>query len=159
MFDYQENPEYELTPAELQQTLIGFLGSTYKEVSQIDNFLVQPNQTLRPIKKGFEDLAQRVIDETVKPHVVKPQPQPQYPIQQNFNYTPQVIQPTHQAIQQIPADHNPDQLEFSFDNSVTAKTIFGKIEDIEKRIKKIDITLSKVLELLQSNDTKNPKQE
>jgi hypothetical protein len=154
MFDYQEKPEYELTPQELQQTLIGFLGSTYKEVAQIDNYLVQPNQTLRPIKRGFQDLAQRVIDETVRPNV------PQQ-TQQNVQYNNQpVLQPVPQNILQPQTlqQRDPNQLEFSFDNSITAKTIFNKLDDLEKKIKKIDIAISKVLEYIETNDTENSKQ-
>ena len=153
MLDYQEKPEYELSPQELQQTLIGFLGNTYKEVAQIDNHIVQPNQTLRPIKKGFQDLAQRVIDETVRPNFT--QHAPQY-VQQNVpQYVPQNIQ---QFPQQTIPQGDPNQLEFSFDNSVTAKTIFNKLEELEKRIKRIDIAIGKVLDYLETNDTTNSKQ-
>ena len=150
MFDYQEKPEYELSPQELQQTLIGFLGNTYKEVAQIDNYLVQPNQTLRPIKRGFQDLAQRVIDETVRPNI---QASPQQHIQHNV---PQQI--PQQIPQQVIPQSDPNQLEFSFDNSITAKTIYNKLDELEKRIKRIDIAIGKVLEYLEANDTTNSKQ-
>lgn len=152
MMDYQENPEYELSPQELQRTLIGFLGNTYKQVAQIDNYLIEPNQTLRPIKKGFQDLAQRVIDETVRPS--SPQP-PQYVQQHVPQHVPQnIIQPQNT----LQPQKDPNQLEFSFDNSVTAKTIFNKLEELEKRIKRVDIDISKVLKYLEANDTTNSKQ-
>ena len=44
-------------------------------------------------------------------------------------------------------------MEFSFDNSVTAITINNKLEDIEKKLKKLDTLLQKVLQFVESKET------
>ena len=154
-----DNTEYDISPEELQKTLIGFLGHTYKEVSQFDSRLVSPNNTLTPKKQEFQNIANKVFQEALTPN------SGQIPVG-NVQHNPvhsQHIQPNivHQNLVQ-PQIHqqpqvDPNQLEFSFDNSVTALTIDKKLSDIETRLKKLDITLSKVLGLLESNDTTNLK--
>ena len=42
-----QNDQFDISPEELQKTLIGFLGHTYKEVSQFDSRLVSANNTLK----------------------------------------------------------------------------------------------------------------
>lgn len=151
-----ENKEYEISPEELQKTLIGFLGHTYKEVSQFDSRLVSPNNTLTPKKQEFQNIANKVFQEALTPNTG------QIPVgnvhhstvHQNNQPNQTVLRP--ETLQQ-PNQHDPNQLEFSFDNSVTAISIDKRLTDIENRIKKLDITLSKMLVLLESNDTKNLK--
>lgn len=154
-----DNNEYDISPEELQKTLIGFLGHTYKEVSQFDSRLVSPNSTLTPKKQEFQNIANKVFQEALTPNTG------QIPVG-NVQHNPvhgQHIQPNivHQNLGQ-PQIHqqpqvDPNQLEFSFDNSVTALTIDKKLTDIENRLKKLDIALSKVLGLLDQNDTTNLK--
>jgi len=154
-----DNTEYDISPEELQKTLIGFLGHTYKEVSQFDSRLVSPNSTLTPKKQEFQNIANKVFQEALTPSSgqipignVQHSPVHSQHIQPNF--VPQnLVQP--QIPQQPQVD--PNQLEFSFDNSVTALSIDKKLSDIETRLKKLDITLSKVLVLLDKNDITNLK--
>jgi hypothetical protein len=147
--------EIELTPEELQKTLIGFLGHTYKEVSQFDSRLVSPNNTLMPKKQEFQNIANKVFQEVVAPNVGKiPVGNVQH-IQPNH----QNLQPINQVVAPQVEQIDPNQLEFKFDNSITALSIDKKLTDIENRIKKLDITLSKVLSLLESDDFTNLKQE
>lgn len=155
----QDNNEYDISPEELQKTLIGFLGHTYKEVSQFDSRLVSPNSTLAPKKQEFQNIADKVFKEALTPNngqipvgnvhhnIVHPKQQPN------------VVYPNTQPQQQItqPPQHDPNQLEFSFDNSVTALSIDKRLTDIENRLKKLDNTLSKVLALLEQNDPTNLK--
>jgi len=151
--------EYDISPEELQKTLIGFLGHTYKEVSQFDSRLVSPNNTLTPKKQEFQNIANKVFQEALTPNTGQI---PVGNVQHNTVHS-QHIQPNiaHQnlvqpQIHQQP-QHDPNQLEFSFDNSVTALTIDKKLTDIENRLKKLDIALSKVLVLLDNNDITNLK--
>lgn len=153
----QDNTEYDISPEELQKTLIGFLGHTYKEVSQFDSRLVSPNSTLAPKKQEFHSIADKVFKEALTPNTG------QIPVGNVHHNVPQHIQPNvlHPNVpqQQIPQppQNDPNQLEFSFDNSVTALSIDKRLTDIENRIKRLDITLSKVLVLLEQNDTTNLK--
>jgi hypothetical protein len=151
--------EYDISPEELQKTLIGFLGHTYKEVSQFDSRLVSPNNTLTPKKQEFQNIANKVFQEALTPNTgqipvgnVQHNPVHSQHIQPNIAHQNLVQPQIHQQLQ-----HDPNQLEFSFDNSVTALTIDKKLTDIENRLKKLDIALSKVLGLLDQNDITNLK--
>lgn len=149
------NEDIELTPEELQKTLIGFLGHTYKEVSQFDSRLVSPNSTLMPKKQEFQNIANKVFKEVVAPN------SGQIPVGNVQHVHPNIqnAQPVNQIIQPQIQEVDPNQLEFNFNNSVTALSIDKKLTDIENRIKKLDIALSKVLSLLESDDFTNLKQE
>jgi hypothetical protein len=157
----QDNNEYDISPEELQKTLIGFLGHTYKEVSQFDSRLVSPNTTLAPKKQEFQNIANKVVQEALIP--LNTGKIPVGNVQHNKVHT-QHIQPNVQN-QNVPMSQHiiqppqvdPNQLEFSFDNSVTALSIDKRLTDIENKLKKLDIALSKVLVLLQSNDTTDLK--
>lgn len=161
-----QNDGFDISPEELQKTLIGFLGHTYKEVSQFDSRLVSANSTLAPKKQEFHNIANKVFQEALTPNsgqipignvhhnnTHQQQIQPNVVVQQNVHPS-QFTQPP-QLVQAPVVD--PNQLEFSFDNSVTALTIDKRLTDIENRLKKLDITLSKVLVLLDTNDTTNLK--
>ena len=67
--------------------------------------------------------------------VGKPQTQQQQQIPQN---QPQIQ--SQPGVQNVPPD--PNQFEFNFDNSATAKDIFNRLFDIES-------TINKILKLLQ----------
>lgn len=143
----QENTD--IDPRELQDILIGFLGSTYGEVAKFDNNLINANSTLSHKKHEFEKLAEKVLQEAV-PQNRRPAP----PQHHNVAYPVQQHAPIQQVypLQPIP---DPNQMEFSFDNSVTALTINAKLEDIEKKLKKLDKCIEDVLSLLGKNETKN----
>ena len=141
--------EQNIDPVELQNTLIGFLGQTYSEVSKFDSNLVSPNPFLAPKKQEFEKIAERVIQEVgmKKPPVVHPVDINQRnPVPTAFIDTGKILPP---------ALDDPNQMEFKFDNSITAKTINSKLEDLEKKLKKLDSNIAKVLSLLESHESKN----
>jgi hypothetical protein len=136
-----------LSPKEINDTLLSFLGHTYKEVSKFDSNLVSPNPFLAPKKQEFQNIASKVMQET------------QMMLNPNVNQQRTPIH-THNQIndtqdQVLVQQNDPNQMEFSFDNSITAKTINTKLEDLEKRIKSIDNTLYKVLSLLEQYDSEN----
>lgn len=157
--DFNDN----IDPIELQKTLLGFLGQTYSEISKYDSHIVSPNQFLAPKKQEFQRTAEQVLRE-VRGGVPQNQ-QPQI-IQQHQIYPPQIapqLDPTpyidSNRAPVVPSPIDTNQMEFSFDNSVTAKSIDSKLDDIEKRIKRLDITLQKVLSYIESHETENSKQE
>jgi hypothetical protein len=138
----------DIDPKELQEILIGFLGSTYGEVAKFDNNIISANPTLSHKKHEFEKLAERVLSESIpQPKIQRPPPN-HYPVQQH--YAP---------VQHHPHDQNllidPNQMEFSFDNSITAITINEKLEDIQKKLKKLDKTIENVVSLLEKHEIKN----
>ena len=156
--DFNEN----IDPVEAQKTLMGFLGQTYSEISRYDNHLVSTNQFLAPKKEEFQRTAEQVLREVrggIQPQV-QSHIQPQMPRNeihaQQMSGVPFVDTNTAPP---VPNLTDPNQMEFSFDNSITAKSIDTKLDDIEKRIKRLDIALQKVLLYIESHETKNPKQE
>lgn len=150
----EENlPEYEISPAELQKTLMGFLGHTYNQVSQFDSGIISSSSTLTPKKQEFESLAQKIMVDTIKPHA---QQSPQQVALGNIPINgPVQHSPNYQQHNQPAPKIDTNQLEFSFDNSVTALSIDKRLDDIEKRLKRLDIAVSKVLALLETNDPEN----
>lgn len=148
------NYDVGIDPVDLQNTLIGFLGQTYQEVSRYDANLVQSNQTLTPKKEEFHRVAEKVMQEARQS--IGPSPHPQI-IQPQQNNRQQVVVQTHVNTHQQSAPVDQNQMEFSFDNSITAITINNRLDDIEKRIKRLDSTLEKVISLLDHHESKNKK--
>lgn len=152
--DFNDN----IDPAEVHNTLLGFLGQTYSEISRYDNHLVSTNQFLAPKKQEFQRTAEQVLREVRG----GTQPQTQQPIAQDQFRLPQIgarpFVDTNTA-PPPPSLLDPNQMEFSFDNSITAKSINAKLDEIEKRIKRLDIALQKVLTYIDSHETQDPKQE
>jgi outer membrane protein OmpA-like peptidoglycan-associated protein len=147
-----------LDPLEVQRTLMGFLGQTYQEVSRYDNNIVSANPFLAPKKQEFHNLAQKVLNETRR----FVQPDQQHNPLQEHNHLPSqqytgpapIPQQNQQSV--LPQQTvDPNQLEFSFDNSVTAITINNKLNDLEKKLKRIDSMMEKVILFVESYDSKN----
>ena len=151
-----QNPDFNdnIDPAEIQKTLMGFLGQTYSEISKYDNHLVSTNQFLAPKKQEFQRTAEQVIREVsggIQPHPA--------PVVYNQHRPAAVPFIDTNTAPPPPPPSDPNQMEFSFDNSITAKTINSKLDEIEKRIKKLDTVIRKVLSYIESHDTKDTKQE
>ena len=125
-----------IDPAEEHATLVQFLGQTYSEISKYDSHLVSVNPFLAPKKQEFEKTAQMVLNETKNK------------VQQNNTPTYHLppAPPPHHVLVNQPANppfvdlgrpptppplNDPNQMEFSFDNSVTAKSINEKLEKIK----------------------------
>lgn len=144
------------TPEEVKKTLIQFLGQTYQDVSHYDSNIVSPNQFLSPKKYEFQKTAEKVMQEALgAPSRVPVNPNGAVVHPTNTNQPPR---PYIDGGNRVPPPANdPNQMEFTFDNSVTAITINTKLEDLEKRIKKLDKLMEKVIGLLESNESKNPK--
>ena len=149
-----------IDPAEEHATLVQFLGQTYSEISKYDNHLVSVNPFLAPKKQEFERTAQMVLNETknkIQQNNIPSIPHQPHPHQLHQHQ----VQPSHVPYIDLgrppapPTASDPNQLEFSFDNSVTAKSIDEKLENLEKRIKKLDTMLSKVLSYLESHESEN----
>jgi len=151
-----QNPDFndDIDPVEIQKTLMGFLGQTYSEISKYDSHLVSTNQFLAPKKQEFQRTAEQVMREVhggLQPQIPQVAPHPPQISARPFIDTNTAPPP--------PLVLDPNQMEFSFDNSITAKSIDAKLDEIEKRIKRLDTVLQKVLLYIESHETENPKQE
>ena len=56
-----------------------------------------------------------------------------------------------------PPVNDPNQMEFCFDNSVTAITINKKLESIESKLKKLDNLMKKMVSFMESHEAKDSK--
>ena len=146
--------DQQLDPREIQETLIGFLGQTYREVAKFDSHLVSANQFLAPKKEEFKNLAEKIMQESVGGGIQRP---PSFPPQHHapIHHAPPNFIPMAQPPQ---VNQDPNQLEFSFDNSVTANTINSKLDGIEKKLNSLDKMMRSLIELLESHESKNQKQ-
>lgn len=147
----------DIDPAELQNTLIGFLGQTYSDIAKYDNNIVSPNSSLSPKKHEFQRLAERVISETNQ-HTRGAHPQQfnRQPVQpQMHQMPPQMNRVLPQQQEMVVPQYDPNQFEFNFDNSITAKSINLRIDDLEKMLKRLDKSISKMISLLESHDPQN----
>lgn len=154
--------EHENTPEEVQKTLIQFLGQTYQELAQFDNNIVSPNQFLAPKKHEFQRTAEKVMQEALGAISSHNRVEQRMHVPQEH---PRIVQRTEPAKPYLdggnivpPPPNDPNQMEFSFDNSVTAITINIKLDNIEKKMKKIDKMLSEMLSLMDKNESKDIKQ-
>lgn len=150
-----------IDPAEEHATLVQFLGQTYSEISKYDSHLVSANPFLAPKKEEFQRTAEKVLSER-KAELMQKQ------IPQHVHHVPPPQHHQHHVVDHRPyidtgrqpsppLSDDPNQMEFSFDNSVTAKTINEKLDELEKRIKKLDTMVSKVLSYLESHESQNTK--
>lgn len=162
-----ELEEQNIDPRELQATLMGFLGQTYQEISRYDSNIVSPNPFLAPKKQEFQRTAETIMREAIQSTNGSPNRPTVYPNNVSRPVQPQQPQQSNQPFLETgkfvpPPANDPNQLEFSFDNSVTAITINNKLEDIEKKLKKLDTLLQKVIQFMESKETihepKNKKQ-
>lgn len=148
-----------LSPEEIQNTLMGFLGQTYQEISRYDSNIVSPNAFLAPKKQEFQRLAEKVISETittVAPPIHQAPTSPQRLNHKSLHQNSQAVPYIDSGkVPLAPPQGDPDQLEFSFDNSITAKSINKKLEDLEIRVKSVDNMLKKMLSLLEGYESKN----
>ena len=133
---------------ELKNILIGFMGQTYSEVSKFDKHLVSPNVTLRPKTQEFQNIAEKVLSEAgavygdrgTNPQRHNTNPQRQPPV---LNIVNPVVE-VNQNPQIQPNYIDPNQMEFSFDESATAISIQRKLEDIMLKLCTIQDKIDKL---------------
>jgi hypothetical protein len=128
----------ELSPGELQATLIQFMGQNLGEIKKLDSDIVERNNTLQGLTLQPEAVLRSL---PVQP--VPPQQPAQHPVQVAQPPVLPTIQPIPQQIQNEPAD-NPDQLLFDFVNDIkNDPSLKDTIKLIEKRVATIsDISSS-----------------
>ena len=144
-----------IDPDALKNLLIGFMGQTYREVSEFDKNLISSNATLSPKKKQFESMAQKLLNEVnvfaesktpvpvtgadnAIPHIKAP-------------IRPQQIQQTHNpvyvnTVNPDVVEVDPNQMEFNFDNSATAQSIQNTLADIMRKLESIESRIDKLSE-------------
>lgn len=132
-------------------TMKQFLSQTAMELSNIDRNIISSNQHLAPKRMEFEQTARRILSNEII------DARRNAPSNQQFGTQPQPPQVSNPqpfidtgVIRKI--DNDPNQLEFKFDNSVTAITINNKLVQLEKFILSIDKKVQKLLELMDDRE-------
>jgi hypothetical protein len=130
--------ENEAPDRETLDILKQFLGQTYGELHKIDSNIVGTSTHLSHKSNEFKRIASQVLDSVVVPQVrtgpVAVGTAPAHPVTVSLPVT-------------TPAS-DPDQMEFVFDGSATAKHIQSALDRIETRLDKLDRKLNSILENL-----------
>ena len=136
-----------ITGEQAKMIALQFLGQNLGEMKELDKNIVS---SLKPIAGSINPHAMlNTITGSPQPDHVPVAPPPA-PVQQAHEvHQPVAVQPVVQpqvVVEQSPVD--PNQLEFSFDNSVTAVKIFDKIELLERKLASIQNDQQEIISLL-----------
>lgn len=156
-------PEVEMDPHDLKNLLIGFMGQTYKEVSKFDNNLISSNASLAPKKTQFQRTAEKLVNEVEGLFNLKT---PAMNSVDNTNHINRVnIQTNPVSVQMRPqnvnnpetpiVEYDPNQMEFNFSSTVTSESIKKLIEDLHRKIDRIEDTLDEMKSSQESVDNKS----
>jgi len=129
----------------------GLFGAVHNDLAQLNEHLVSESSGLRS-KNVDKNVMDRDILQVMGQNPQQPQLQPQpQPGQVAHHVHPQA---PHQAPVQQPAttQHDPNQIEFNFDNSATAQDIFNRLSDIERDQTKILRLLNGIKDSLATNE-------
>ena len=130
--DPEYNPESESSqgnPMDDAMAIRGMFGAIHNELNQVNSNIVEQSSGLKARQINKEVMDRDILNLVGNPGTQQQQQQQQQPQIQS--------QP---AVQNVSPD--PNQFEFNFDNSATAKDIFNRLFDIES-------TINKILKLLQ----------
>jgi hypothetical protein len=146
----------DLSPGELQHTLIQFMGENMGALKQLDSSLVNKNATLRGMTLEPEAIIGSI------PVPVRPQPQQQYVThvqhQQPVALPPEPVreienvQQVQQPVESVPED--PNQLTFEFINELKKDpslkdkllSMSAKIDRIESQLIHVDEKINRLIE-------------
>ena len=117
-------------PMDDAMAIRGMFGAIHNELNQVNSNIVEQSSGLQATQVN-----KSVMDRDIINLVGNPETQQQQQITQNQSQ----IQ-SQPVVQNVSPD--PNQFEFNFDNSATAKDIFNRLFDIES-------TVNKILKLLQ----------
>lgn len=123
---------------EAKDMLMQLMGQTYGELHKLDKFIVSPSQQLRPKSEEFK---QTVASVTRSLNANVPMSQ------QEHHLTQEIVRPAMPMSGAVsPAQLDPNQLEFGFDNSATAIAIDKAITRVENKVDKLVNMVNKLLE-------------
>lgn len=123
--------------SEAKDMLMQFMGQTYGELHKLDSFIVGSSQQLQPKSEAFKQTVANVT-RTLNSNVPVNRPAQQVVASRPY-------QPTEAVAPAVP-DLDTDQMEFGFDDSVTAMSIDRMLTRIEDKIDRLNNRLNKVLE-------------
>jgi hypothetical protein len=127
--DPEYNPESESSqgnPMDDAMAIRGMFGAIHNELNEVNSNIVEQSSGLKARQINKQVMDRDILNLVGNPGTQQQQQQPQNQSQP--------------AVQNVSPD--PNQFEFNFDNSATAKDIFNRLFDIES-------TINKILKLLQ----------
>ncbi len=142
----------DLTPQEIQNTLLQFMGENIGELKQLDQSLLNKNNTLQGMTLKPAEVLRTVAVDLPKPVLVVSQPLEQTAPLVQTQSLQATITPTDlksQVMEGNPED--PNQLIFDFVNDIgKTPSIVHEIQSTAKRISVIEFTLKKIEAQLES---------
>lgn len=136
------------------ETMKIFLGQTAARLGEIDKNIVGTSTNLNPKRHEFEATARNIMMNETRHLNQPPRVMPQgHNMPPHGHTVPNIpVVPAVPYIDQgrtIPKiDGDPNQMEFCFDNSVTAITIFNKITEMEKKLLTLDRKIQTLIDSL-----------
>ena len=141
------NPGAEVPPADPYDDAMairGLFGSVHNELNELNSRLVEESSGLKA-----KSINKEVMDRDIL-NLVGAQPQAQAVnrnIPPGMNASGIGNMPSPDIVPNVLPD--PNQIEFNFDNSATAKDIFNKLHDIEQKVASFSKDLQHITELLE----------
>lgn len=135
------------------QTMAAFLGQTAKGLAQIDSAIIERSDNLSQKKMLFEQTARQAMQTAITKTPPRIMPQETMISMENIDHIiPQnsipLIPLPDNVSQNVPyidkgrnipnINNDPNQLEFDFNNSVTAITINNNIAELKKKVLDLD---------------------
>jgi len=124
--------------SEAKDMLMQFMGQTYGELHKLDSFIVGSSQQLQPKSEAFKQTVANVT-RTLNSNVPVNRPAQQV-----------VASRPYQPTEAVAPDLDTDQMEFGFDDSVTAMSIDRMLTRIEDKIDRLNNRFNKVLEQIKN---------
>lgn len=136
-----QGPDPSFNPMEDAIAIRSMFGAIHNELNQVNENLVDPSVNLKA-----KQVNKTVMDRDIL-NIVGVTPE-QQPVPQNIPqpFQPQPVPPPQQTGQLEIPQVDPNQLELNFDNSATANKIFEKLDDIERKLIKIESKLNSLVD-------------
>lgn len=131
--------EHQAPDHETLDVLKQFLGQTYGELHKIDSNITGHSAHLTPKSSEFKRIAAQVLDSVA----ATPQVRTHGPVGGVVPAT--VALPVTAPVHSV-ASPDPNQMEFAFDGSATAKSIQNALDRLESKFDKIERKLNQLLE-------------
>lgn len=125
----------------------GIFGAVHNDLAQLNQHLVSESSGLRS-----KNVDKSVMDRDILQIMGKTPQQPQLQPQPHPGQVAHHVHPQAPVIQPEENQHDPNQIEFNFDNSATAQDIFNRLSDIERDQTKILKLLNGIKDSLSTND-------
>lgn len=140
-----------LTPEQIKMLTLQFMGQHLTgDLKELDKNLISKTTTLKGMELNPEAVLRSIpVSQAHHQSILEPTHQSTPALSQNHTLQPPVEVPSLSQVTSIPTPNqqlspDKDQLEFSFDTSPLSERIFDALERIEKRLCRIEESMSDI---------------